>query len=1020
MELTWHCHGTITDITTEESAPSMTENQIPQGDTATPFRYTAALAETIETSWQDRWEAEGTFNADNPVGALAGPDAAEEKFFLLDMFPYPSGKGLHVGHPLGYIATDVVARFTRMTGKNVLYTMGYDAFGLPAEQYAVATGQHPRISTEANIANMRRQLRRLGLSHDPRRSLATIDVDYVRWTQWIFLQVFNSWFDPEAPRRDGRGKGAARPVSELRDKLASGQVPVPGGRDWADLSVAEQAEVVDSFRLAYVSNAPVNWCPGLGTVLANEEVTAEGRSERGNYPVFKRNLRQWMMRITAYGDRLVEDLDTVDWPEKVKLMQRNWIGRSEGSEVTFAVPGAGRGAGFDAERNVTLSVYTTRPDTLFGATFMVVAPEHPILGGLESSGSVRTETRIADDAAALTVPAAWPEGTKDAWTGGYATPAEAVAAYRARAAATSDADRTDEGRVKTGVFTGFFGINPVNGAKVPVFVADYVLMGYGTGAIMAVPAHDERDYAFATTYDLDIIQTIGPADDPHGVDLSAEAYTGDGVVVNSAQGDLDINGMSKDEAKATMIGWLEAKGAGRGAVTYRLRDWLFSRQRYWGEPFPIVWDEDGGVHALPESMLPVELPEVTDYSPRSYDPDDADSSPEPPLGKADEWVEVELDLGDGPRTYYRETNTMPQWAGSCWYEMRYIDPTDENALVDPANEAYWMGPRPEAGNTSGGTDLYVGGVEHAVLHLLYSRFWHKVLFDLGHVSSSEPYHRLFNQGYVQAYAYTDSRGQYVPADEVEEVAAEDGTATYLWQGEPVRREYGKMGKSLKNIVTPDDMYSAYGADTFRVYEMSMGPLDQDRPWETRAVAGAQRFLQRLWRNVVDESTGELTVVDEPADEETRRLVARTIVGVREDYEGMRLNTAIAKLIVLNNHLTGLKRVPREAVEALTLMTAPVAPHIAEEIWKRLGHEHSLAREDFPVVTDESLLEADRVTCVVQVKGKVRDRLRVSPDVSEVELEKLALAAPGVIRTLDGRGVRKVIVKAPRLVSIVPD
>ena len=1020
MELTWHCHGTITDITTEESAPSMTENQIPQGDTATPFRYTAALAETIETSWQDRWEAEGTFNADNPVGALAGPDAAEEKFFLLDMFPYPSGKGLHVGHPLGYIATDVVARFTRMTGKNVLYTMGYDAFGLPAEQYAVTTGQHPRISTEANIANMRRQLRRLGLSHDPRRSLATIDVDYVRWTQWIFLQVFNSWFDPEAPRRDGRGKGAARPVSELRDKLASGQVPVPGGRDWADLSVAEQAEVVDSFRLAYVSNAPVNWCPGLGTVLANEEVTAEGRSERGNYLVFKRNLRQWMMRITAYGDRLVEDLDTVDWPEKVKLMQRNWIGRSEGSEVTFAVPGAGRGAGFDAERNVTLSVYTTRPDTLFGATFMVVAPEHPILGGLESSGSVRTETRIADDAAALTVPAAWPEGTKDAWTGGYATPAEAVAAYRARAAATSDADRTDEGRVKTGVFTGFFGINPVNGAKVPVFVADYVLMGYGTGAIMAVPAHDERDYAFATTYDLDIIQTIGPADDPHGVDLSAEAYTGDGVVVNSAQGDLDINGMSKDEAKATMIGWLEAKGAGRGAVTYRLRDWLFSRQRYWGEPFPIVWDEDGGVHALPESMLPVELPEVTDYSPRSYDPDDADSSPEPPLGKADEWVEVELDLGDGPRTYYRETNTMPQWAGSCWYEMRYIDPTDENALVDPANEAYWMGPRPEAGNTSGGTDLYVGGVEHAVLHLLYSRFWHKVLFDLGHVSSSEPYHRLFNQGYVQAYAYTDSRGQYVPADEVEEVAAEDGTATYLWQGEPVRREYGKMGKSLKNIVTPDDMYSAYGADTFRVYEMSMGPLDQDRPWETRAVAGAQRFLQRLWRNVVDESTGELTVVDEPADEETRRLVARTIVGVREDYEDMRLNTAIAKLIVLNNHLTGLKRVPREAVEALTLMTAPVAPHIAEEIWKRLGHEHSLAREDFPVVTDESLLEADRVTCVVQVKGKVRDRLRVSPDVSEAELEKLALAAPGVIRTLDGRGVRKVIVKAPRLVSIVPD
>ena len=992
----------------------MSERTAP-AESDTPFRYTAELADSIETAWQDRWEAEGTFNADNPVGALAGPGADKEKFFLLDMFPYPSGKGLHVGHPLGYIATDVVARFTRMTGKNVLYTMGYDAFGLPAEQYAVQTGQHPAITTNQNIANMRRQLRRMGLSHDSRRSFATTDIEYVHWTQWIFLQVFNSWFDPEATAPDG-SQGAARPITELIAKLESGEIRPEDGSDYNSLDRAAQAKVVDSYRLAYVSEAPVNWCPGLGTVLANEEVTADGRSERGNYPVFKRNLRQWMMRITAYGDRLAEDLDTVDWPEKVKLMQRNWIGRSEGAEVTFAVPGAGQGD----QQEASLSVYTTRPDTLFGATFMVVAPEHPMLGGLQASGSVRTEAQIADDAAALSVPAAWPEGTKEAWTGGYATPAEAVAAYRAQAAATSDADRTDEGRVKTGVFTGFFGINPVNGAKVPVFVADYVLMGYGTGAIMAVPAHDERDYAFATKYDIDIVQTIGPADDPHGVDLSAQAYTGDGVVVNSAQGDLDINGMGKDEAKATMIGWLEAKGVGRGAVTYRLRDWLFSRQRYWGEPFPIVWDEDGGVHALPESMLPVELPEVTDYSPRSYDPDDADSSPEPPLGKATEWVEVELDLGDGLRTYYRETNTMPQWAGSCWYEMRYIDPTDDKALVDPANEAYWMGPRPQAGNISGGTDLYVGGVEHAVLHLLYARFWHKVLFDLGHVSSSEPYHRLFNQGYVQAYAYTDSRGQYVPADEVEEVTAEDGSTSYLWQGQPVRREYGKMGKSLKNIVTPDDMYEAYGADTFRVYEMSMGPLDADRPWDTRAVAGSQRFLQRLWRNVIDETTGELTVTEQSADEETRRLVAKTIVGVREDYEGMRLNTAIAKLIVLNNHLTGLGEVPREAVEALVLMTAPVAPHIAEEIWKRLGHEHSLAHEDFPVVTDEALLAAEKVTCVIQVKGKVRDRLEVDPDISEAELEKLALEAPGVIRTLDGRGVRKVIVRAPKLVSIVPE
>ena len=987
----------------------MSDNEQAQAASATPHRYTAELAGTIETAWQDRWEELGTFNADNPVGALAGPGAEKEKFFLLDMFPYPSGKGLHVGHPLGYIATDVVARFTRMTGKNVLYTMGYDAFGLPAEQYAVTTGQHPRISTEANIANMRRQLRRLGLSHDPRRSLATIDADYVRWTQWIFLKIFNSWFDPDAPRRDGRGTGAARPIAELAAKLERGEVPTPDGRPWAELDEGERADAIDSRRLAYVSNAPVNWCPGLGTVLANEEVTAEGRSERGNFPVFKRNLRQWMMRITAYADRLAEDLDTVDWPEKVKIMQRNWIGRSEGAEVDFAVEGAAE-AGSDV---ASLTVYTTRPDTLFGATFMVVAPEHPLLGGLLGAAE-------ADDAAALTVPAAWPQGTRTAWTGGCAAPAEAVAAYRARAAAATEAERTAEDRPKTGVFTGLYGINPVNGGRVPIFVADYVLMGYGTGAIMAVPAHDERDWAFARAYDLDVVQTIGPAGDPRSVDLSAGAYTGDGVAVDSANDEISLDGMSQGEATAAMTAWLESKGSGRGAVTYRLRDWLFSRQRYWGEPFPIVWDEDGRVHALPESALPVELPEVTDYSPRAYDPDDASSNPEPPLGGAREWVEVTLDLGDGPRRYRRETNTMPNWAGSCWYELRYIDPGDDDAMVDPVNEAYWMGPRPENGNTSGGTDLYVGGVEHAVLHLLYSRFWHKILFDLGVVSSSEPYHRLFNQGYIQAWAYRDARDQCVPADEVERGPdGDDGEPTFTWRGEPVRREYGKMGKSLKNIVTPDDMYSAYGADTFRVYEMSMGPLDQDRPWETRAVAGAQRFLQRLWRNVVDEATGEVTVVDEPADEATRRLVARTIGGVRGDYEGMRLNTAIAKLIVLNNHLTGLKRVPREAIEALTLMTAPVAPHIAEEIWMRLGHGQSLAREAFPAVADASLLEAETVTCVVQVKGKVRDRLQVAPDISEADLEQMALAAPGVVRALGGRGVRRVIVKAPGLVSIVP-
>lgn len=963
------------------------------------YRYTAELAGDIETAWQDRWDERGTFNADNPVGDFQGPLADAAPFFLLDMFPYPSGKGLHVGHPLGYIATDTVARFHRMKGENVLYTMGYDAFGLPAEQYAVQTGQHPRVTTEANIANMRRQLRRLGLSHDRRRSLATTDTDYVKWTQWIFLQIFNSWFDEDAIAPDG-SRGCARPIHELEDKLASGKVAVPGARQWGDLNRIERAKVIDSFRLAYVSEAPVNWCPGLGTVLANEEVTAEGRSERGNYPVFQRNLRQWMMRITAYGKRLIDDLDTIDWPDKVRAMQRNWIGRSEGARVVFPVPQAAELGASTTE----LEVYTTRPDTLFGATFMAVAPEHPILGGTIGGDSLDTN--------ALTLADSWPEGTRQAWTGGARSPREAVGAYRAQARAKTDTERVDEERAKTGVFTGLFGVNPVNGQKIPIFVADYVLWGYGTGAIMAVPAHDERDWEFARTYDLEIIRTIGPADDPYGPDLNEGAYVGDGVAVDSHNDEISVDGLGKDEAKAQMIRWLEEKGVGQGAVTYRLRDWLFSRQRYWGEPFPIVWDEDGVAHAIPEDQLPVELPEVSDYSPRTFDPDDAHSSPEAPLGRAEEWVNVTLDLGDGPKAYRRETNTMPQWAGSCWYEMRYTDPKNGDALADPRNLEYWMGAR--RGKESGGTDLYVGGVEHAVLHLLYSRFWQKVLFDLGHVPDSEPYHTLFNQGYVQAYAYTDSRGQYVPADEVEG----DETQGFTYKGEPVNREYGKMGKSLKNIVTPDEMYEAYGADVFRVYEMSMGPLDLSRPWETRAVVGSQRFLQRLWRNVINEENGEVTVVDEQPDLATRRLVARTIADVTVEYEHMRVNTALAKLIVLNNHLTQLQAVPREAIEALILMVSPVAPHIAEELWMRLGHEESLAREPFPSVSDESLLVEDTVTAIVQVNGKVRARLEVAPSIEPEELREEALAQAPILKALDGCDPLKVIVKAPSLVNVV--
>ncbi|WIK91359.1 class I tRNA ligase family protein [Winkia neuii] len=955
----------------------------------TAHRYTAALAGQIERKWQDKWETEQTFAADNPVGDLAGPLAEADPFFLLDMFPYPSGKGLHVGHPLGYIATDVVARYQRMLGKNVLYTMGYDAFGLPAEQYAIQTGQHPRVTTEQNIANMNRQLRQIGLSHDKRRSFATTDNEYVKWTQWIFLKIFSSWYDPDAQNREG-GKGCARPIETLIAQFEDGTRQTPDGREWAELSKKEQADIVDSYRLAYVSYAPVNWCPGLGTVLANEEVTSEGRSERGNYPVYKSKLRQWMMRITEYGHRLTKDLETIDWPDKVRAMQENWIGESHGANVTFDLADS---AGSDVS---SLEVYTTRPDTLFGATFMVIAPEHPLLGDSDPQN---------DD---LHVPAQWPEGTREAWTGGAATPKEAVKAYRLQAAAKSDEERGDATE-KTGVFTGIFATNPVSGVPVPVFVADYVLWGYGTGAIMAVPAHDERDFAFAKKFDLDIITTISPEE---GFDPSEAAWTGDGVLMNSANDSIDLNGKNKKEAIAAMVQGLEQTGHGHAATTYRLRDWLFSRQRYWGEPFPVVYSKDGRVHALPEDMLPVTLPELDDFNPRVFDPNDSKSEPEPPLGRARDWLSVELDLGEGKQTYYRDSNTMPNWAGSCWYEIRYTDPNNDGQFVDPMNEAYWMGPRSDG--ASGGTDLYVGGVEHAVLHLLYARFWHKVLFDLGYLSSSEPFHKLFNQGYVQAYAYTDGRGQYVPADEVEG----DEESGFTYQGEPVTQEYGKMGKSLKNIVTPDQMCEEYGADTFRVYEMSMGPLDMSRPWETRAVVGSQRFLQRLWRNVLDENTGEVTVTEEELDRKTAKLLARTIADVTVEYDNMRINTAIAKMIVLNNHLTGLKQVPRKAVEPLVLMLSPVAPHIAEELWQILGHEDSIARVSFPVVTDESLLEEDEVTCIVQIQGKVRERLSVSPSISAEELQEAALSTDAVKEALGGREPMRVIVKAPKLVNVV--
>ncbi|MFF4736459.1 leucine--tRNA ligase [Streptomyces sp. NPDC001262] len=943
-------------------------------EVAAPHRYTAALAADIEARWQDVWDAEGTYAAPNPSGELAGDAAvvARPKKFIMDMFPYPSGAGLHVGHPLGYIATDVYARYHRMTGHNVLHTLGFDAFGLPAEQYAVQTGTHPRVSTEANMENMKAQLRRLGLGHDKRRSFATIDPEYYKWTQWIFLQIFNSWYDDSARK--------ARPIGELIAQFESGEREVPGGRAWGELSAAERDEVLGGYRLAYASDAPVNWCPGLGTVLANEEVTSDGRSERGNYPVFKAKLRQWNMRITAYADRLLDDLEPLDWPEAIKLQQRNWIGRSEGARVDFRVSD-----GPDAK----ITVFTTRPDTLFGATYMVLAPEHDLIDSI--------------------VPAAWPEGAKESWTGGAATPAEAVAAYRKQAQSKTDVERQTEGKDKTGVFTGAYAANPLTGERVPVFVGDYVLMGYGTGAIMAVPGQDERDWEFASAFELPIVRTVQP---PEG--WEGEAYTGQGPAINSANDEIDLNGMQVDEAKRTVIAHLTERGIGEGTVNFRLRDWLFSRQRYWGEPFPIVYDENGVAHALPESMLPLELPEVEDYSPRTFDPDDADTSPETPLSRNEEWVNVTLDLGDGRgrRSYRRETNTMPNWAGSCWYELRYLDPHNGERLVSDDAERYWMGPR--EGQPLGGVDLYVGGAEHAVLHLLYARFWSKMLFDLGHISSSEPFHKLFNQGMIQAYVYRDARGIAVPAAEVEE---RDGGAFY-YEGGKVSRLLGKMGKSLKNAVTPDEICAEYGADTLRLYEMAMGPLDVSRPWDTRAVVGQYRLLQRLWRNVVDEATGEVTVVDAEPDEATLRALHKAVDGIGQDMANLRFNTAIAKFTELNNFVTKLDEVPRSVAEQLVLLVAPLAPHIAEELWRRLGHQDSVVHRDFPVA-DPAYVVDETVTCVVQLKGKVKARLEVPPAISDEELEKVALADPAVVAALGGAEIRKVIVRAPKLVNIVP-
>ena len=851
----------------------------------------------FEPKWQLIWEQNHTFHALNPD--KSGADARRPKYYLLDMFPYPSGEGLHVGHLEGYTATDILARYKRMQGVNVLHPMGWDAFGLPAEQFAIKTGQHPSVATVANIERFKAQLKKVGFSYDWQREINTTDPNYYRWTQWIFLQLYQSWFDPE--------KNAARPIDELIAKRLREQ---PGE------SEALRREFIDNHRLAYVAEAPVNWCPELGTVLANEEVV-DGKSEVGGFPVVRRPMRQWMLRITAYADRLIDELEGLDWPDSIKTLQRNWIGRSEGAEVQFRVLGA----------NSAIAAFTTRPDTLFGATYVVLAPEHPLVDEV---------TTVAQRAA--------------------------VQAYKEQVGSKSDLERTDLAKEKTGVFTGGYAVNPVSREEIPIWVADYVLLSYGTGAIMAVPAHDARDYDFAQKFGLKVREVVRP---PHPVD---GCYTGEGTAINS--GPLD--GLPTREAKRRVIDLLEEAGLGKRSINYKLRDWLFSRQRYWGEPFPIVW-RDGKHEALPAQELPVIPPPLDDYRPTG--------TIEPPLAKAKEWIA----LSDGA---VRELNTMPQWAGSCWYYLRFISPHCSSRFVDADAERYWMG-----GSKPGGVDLYVGGTEHAVLHLLYARFWHKVLYDLGYVSTIEPFQRLVNQGMI---------------------LGEDNQ---------------KMSKSRGNVVTPDDIIADYGADSLRLFEMFMGPLEATKPWSMSGVEGVYRFLARVWRLAMEEDQEGVwrlssCLVEDELTQRQQRIAHATIRKVTEDIESLSFNTAIAQMMIFVNEFTASERRPIKALQTLLILLNPFAPHLSEELWQHLGMKFStftnfVSNQPWPI-WDEAHLAQEEVEIVIQVNGKLRDKISITKDLDRKELERCALALPKVRDSIAGRAVRKLIVVPNKIVNIVID
>ena len=885
----------------------------------------------IETKWQTYWDLNKTFKT--------GSDHSKPKYYCLDMFPYPSGAGLHVGHPEGYTATDILCRYKRTKGFNVLHPMGWDAFGLPAEQYAIQTGTHPSVTTQKNCDNFRSQIKRLGLSYDWDREINTTDPRYYKWTQWIFIRLYNTWFDAKLQK--------GRPIAELPIPL---EIETKGSQ--------AIREYKDSKRLAYYADAQVWWCKHCKIVCANEEVLNDGSHEKcGTKEVERRNLKQWLMRIPHYGERLLQGLDLVDWPEGIKDMQRNWIGKSRGAEVDFSIADA---SGKATEQK--LRVYTTRPDTLFGATYMVVAPEHALVK------SLTTQEQKA-----------------------------AVEAYVKAAALKSDMDRTELAKEKTGVFSGAYALNPLTGTKIPIWVADYVLTGYGTGAIMAVPAHDIRDFEFAQKFNLPIICIMEPDDscpvETKTLVLKGKAcWAADGKYIQSANDTLTLNGLSKKEGLSKVIQWLEENKLGNATTNYKLRDWLFSRQRYWGEPFPVIHWEDGEITVLEDSELPLVLPEMAEFKPGD--------GGESPLANAGDWLNV---VDKNGRKGRRETNTMPQWAGSCWYYLRYIDPMNASAFLGDTEEKYWMP-----------VDLYVGGAEHAVLHLLYSRFWHKVLFDLGLVHTEEPFHKLFNQGMILAYAYEDAAGSKVPSDEVE-----DRGGKYFKKGTDIelKQIIAKMSKSLKNVVNPDDVVKQYGADTLRLYEMFMGPLDAVKPWQSQGMEGMYRFLSRAWRAVVSD---EDTVPDYKAEgtpESLIKMMHQSILKVTDDIEKMSFNTAISQLMIFNNELMKSEARYREPCEIFVKLLHPFAPHLAEELWEKLGHQGSLTQVAWPEANAALAIE-NTVEVVFQVNGKVRARVEVNKDTSKEALEMMAKANERVQEFLKGMTILKIIVVPAKLVNFV--